>query len=74
MYYARPDITYVVSTLSKYTSNHGKEHLNALVGILRCLQVTIDYELHFARYPTIIKGYNDVILNLDRKHSISVIA
>ena len=55
----RPDIAYSVSRLSRYTSNLGKDHWEALVRVLRCLKYTITYGLHYTRYPPVLEGYSD---------------
>ena len=55
----RPDIAYSVSRLSRYTSNPGKNHWEALVRVLRYLKYTITYGLHYTRYPPVLEGYSD---------------
>ena len=55
----RPYIAYSVSMLSKYTSNPGKGHWEALVRVLRYLKYTIPYGLHYTRYPPVLEGYKD---------------
>ena len=55
----RLDIAYSVSRLSRYTSNHGKDHWEALVRVLRYLKYTITYGLHYTRYPPVLEGYSD---------------
>ena len=55
----RPDIAYSVSRLSRYTSNHGKDHWEALVRVLRYLKYTITYGLHYTKYPPVLEGYSD---------------
>ena len=55
----RPDIAYVVSKLSRYTSNLGEDHWKALVQVLRYLKYTLNYGLHYTRYPAVLEGYSD---------------
>lgn len=74
MYSTRPDITYSVSILRKYTCNLGKECWKALVSILSYLKGTLDYELHFLQYLAVIKGYSDPTCNSDREDFMAVIA
>ena len=55
----REDIAYSVNRLSRYTSNPGKHHWEALVRVLRYLKYTITYGLHYTRYPPVLDGYSD---------------
>ena len=55
----RPDIAYVVSKLSRYTSNPGTQHWDAIVRVLRYLRYTCNYGLHYTRYPAVLEGYTD---------------
>ena len=57
--YTRPNIAYIVSKLSKYTSNPGADHWKGIVGVIRCLSYTLNHGIHYTIYPTIIEGYND---------------
>ncbi|GKG33743.1 hypothetical protein Tco_0433902, partial [Tanacetum coccineum] len=41
----RPDIAFVVGKLSKYTSNPGSQHWQAIQRVLKYLKKTIDYRL-----------------------------
>ncbi|KAA0026033.1 ty1-copia retrotransposon protein [Cucumis melo var. makuwa] len=59
MNYTRPDIAYAVSRLSRYTHNPNRYHWDALRRLLRYLKGTIDYCLHFNKFPTILEGYCD---------------
>ena len=56
---SRPDLAYVVSRLSRYTSNLGKSHWTAIIRVLRYLRHTQNYGLHYTRYPAILEGYSD---------------
>ncbi|KAJ9567517.1 hypothetical protein OSB04_003483 [Centaurea solstitialis] len=55
----RPDIAYTVSKLSRYSHNPGKDHWYALVRVLRYLKHTIQYGLHYTKFPPVIEGYCD---------------
>jgi hypothetical protein len=55
----RPDIAYSISRLSRYTSNPGNDHWNALIRVLRYLKYTLDYGLHYTKYPPVLEGYSD---------------
>ena len=54
-----PNIAYSVSRFSRYTSHPGKDHWEALVRVLRYLNYTITYGLHYTRYPPVLEGYSD---------------
>ncbi|KAM1859022.1 hypothetical protein ACFX13_011388 [Malus domestica] len=55
----RPDLAYAVSRLSRYTSNPAQEHCDALVRVLRYLKNTLDYGLHYTKYPPVVEGFSD---------------
>jgi hypothetical protein len=59
MNYTRPNIAYSVSKLSRYTSNSGEDHWKAIVRVLRYLKYTLNYGVHYTRYPAILEGYSD---------------
>ncbi|KAA0055836.1 ty1-copia retrotransposon protein [Cucumis melo var. makuwa] len=59
MNYTRPDIAYAVSRLSRYTHNPNRYHWDALRHLLRYLKGTIDYCLHFKKFPAVLEGYCD---------------
>ena len=46
----RPDISFVVSKLSRFVSNPGDDHWKAFERVTRYLKDTIDYEIHYTRY------------------------
>ena len=43
----RPDLSYAVSTLSKFASNPGKQHWIALTRVLRYIKGTLDYKITY---------------------------
>ena len=55
----RPDISYVVSKLSRFTSNPGDDHWKALRRVCRYLRGTSDYGIHYSGYPPVLEGYSD---------------
>lgn len=65
----RPDIAYVVSRLSRYTSNPSTEHWKSITRLLRYLRYTREYGLHYTRYPAVIEGYSDANWISDIKDS-----
>ncbi|KAL8149671.1 hypothetical protein AgCh_006619 [Apium graveolens] len=55
----RPDISYSVSKLARYTSCPNKTHWEALNRVLRYLKGTISLGLHYRRFPGVHEGYSD---------------
>ncbi len=55
----RPDIAYSINKLSRFTSNPSTDHWKALMRLLRYLRYTMDYGLHYTRYPAVLEGYSD---------------
>ncbi|KAK8950761.1 hypothetical protein KSP39_PZI003380 [Platanthera zijinensis] len=55
----RPDIAFSVSMLSRFTSNPGKEHWEALDRLLRYLRGTKDHALCYTGYPPTVEGHSD---------------
>lgn len=55
----RPDIAYAVGRLSRYTSNPNSEHWDALIRVLRYLRYTLDWGIHYTKYPAVLEGYCD---------------
>ncbi|KAJ1288334.1 hypothetical protein BS78_02G081400 [Paspalum vaginatum] len=55
----RPDISYVVSKLSRFVSNLGDGHWEALERVLRYVKGTASYGIHYSRYPRVLEGYSD---------------
>ena len=58
----RPDLAYVVSVVSKYMANPGKQHRDAVKWIFRYLKGTTDYGITFVRQKSVLSvvGYVDV--------------
>jgi len=59
MNYTRPDIAYAVNRLSRYTHNPSNEHWTALHRLLKYLKGTIDWCLHFSKFPAALEGFCD---------------
>jgi hypothetical protein len=55
----RPDISFVVIKLSRFTSNPGDGHWRALEKVMHYLVGTMDYKIHYSGYPAVLEGYND---------------
>jgi len=53
----RPDISYVLGRLSRYTSNPCKEHWQTVNRVLKYLKRTIYYSLTYSGYPSVLEGY-----------------
>jgi hypothetical protein len=55
----RPDISFAVSKMSRFTSNPNNEHWKAITRIFRYLLKTKNLGLHYGRFPAILEGYTD---------------
>jgi hypothetical protein len=55
----RPDISFVVSKLSRFVSNPGDVHWQALERVLHYLKGTASYGVHYSGYPRVLEGYSD---------------
>ncbi|GKB36575.1 zinc finger, CCHC-type containing protein [Tanacetum coccineum] len=55
----RPDIAFAVGKLSRYTSNPGTQHWQAIQRVLKYLKKTMDYRLVYSGYPSVLEGYTD---------------
>ncbi|GJY96948.1 zinc finger, CCHC-type containing protein [Tanacetum coccineum] len=53
----RPDIAFAVGKLSRYTSNLGTQHWQAIQRVLKYLKKTMDYRLTYTGYPSVLEGY-----------------
>ncbi|GJW13906.1 zinc finger, CCHC-type containing protein [Tanacetum coccineum] len=52
----RPDIAFAVGKLSRYTSNPGTQHWQAIQRVLKYLKKTIDYKLTYTGYPLVLEA------------------
>ena len=55
----RPDISFVVSKLSRFVSNPGDDHWKALERVIRYLKGTMNYGIHYTGYQRVLEGYSD---------------
>ncbi|GJX85499.1 zinc finger, CCHC-type containing protein [Tanacetum coccineum] len=55
----RPDIAFAVGKLSRYTSNPGTQHWQAIQRVLKYLKKPIDYSLTYNGYHLVLEGYID---------------
>ncbi|MCO5560166.1 hypothetical protein L7F22_013773 [Adiantum nelumboides] len=56
----RPDIAFVVGVVSRFMSNPGKKHWEAVKGVLRYLNGTKDMCIFFGKGDLSVVGYTDV--------------
>nr|GEU76206.1 zinc finger, CCHC-type [Tanacetum cinerariifolium] len=54
-----PDIAYVVGRLSRFTSNHSRQHWKAITRVFKYLRCTKDYALSYVGYHSMLEGYSD---------------
>ena len=55
----RPNSSFVVRKLSRFVSNSGDDHWQALERVMRYLQGTASYGIHYTGYPKVLEGYSD---------------
>ena len=55
----RPDLAYTVGMLSRFSVHHDRSHWMAMKHLLRYIQGTKDYVLHFKRSSRHVNGYSD---------------
>ena len=69
----RPDIAYAVGTVSRFLSNPGREHWNAVKWILRYLRGTSKLVLSFGNSKPLLIGYTDADMagDMDTRKSTS---
>ncbi|KAL8523146.1 hypothetical protein ACS0TY_013206 [Phlomoides rotata] len=67
----RPDLACSVNKLSRFTSNPNEEHWKALRRVLRYLNYTLDFGLHYMSFPTVLEGYSDANWIADTNESFS---
>ena len=69
----RPDIAHAVGTVSRFLSNPGREHWNAIKWILRYLRGTVNMMLCFSDDKPTVVGYSDLDMagDIDSKKSTS---
>jgi hypothetical protein len=69
----RPDISFDVSKLSRFTSNLRDDHLRALERVMHYLVGTMNYIIHYSEYHSVLEGYSDEnwISNMDELYATS---
>jgi hypothetical protein len=69
----RSDISFTMSKLSRFTSNLRDDQWCALERVMHYLVVTMDYRIHYFRYPAVLEGYSDVnwISDVDKLYATS---
>ena len=69
----RPDIAHAVGVVSRYMSNPGKKHWEAVKGIMRYLSGTQDMCICFGKRDASVEGYTDADYagDLDKRRSTS---
>jgi len=55
----RPDISFAVTKLSRFVSNPGDDHWNALERVIRYLKGTVNYGIHYTGHLRVLEGYSD---------------
>ena len=67
----RLNIAYVVSKLSRYTSNPNDDHQIALLRVLDYVSHIKEYALRYGQYPSVLEGYSDANWIADSEESKS---
>jgi hypothetical protein len=68
---SRSNISFVVSKLSRFTSNLGDDHWLTLERVVHYLAGIMNYEIHYSSYPAVLEGYNDANWTSDELFSTS---
>ena len=69
----RPDIAYAVGVVSRYMSNPGKKHWEAMKGVMRYLNGAKELCICFGNKEACVLGYTDVdyVGDMDKRRSTS---
>ena len=69
----RPDISFVVSKLSRFMSNLGSEYWHALDRVMRYLIGTMSYGIHYYVHHAVLEGYSNLnrIFDADELYAMS---
>ncbi|XP_070009682.1 uncharacterized mitochondrial protein AtMg00820-like [Nicotiana sylvestris] len=59
MHYTRPDITFVVCKLSRFTSNPSNDHCKAISRVLGYLKYIKHLGICYNSFPNVLEGYSD---------------
>jgi len=63
--FSRPDITYAVCRLSRYTQNPNYDHWVVLVRLMKYLRGIMNYGISYSGFLIVLEGYNDANWILD---------
>jgi hypothetical protein len=55
----RPDISFAVSKLSRFSSNPGTDCWRGIDRVMRYLKGTMSYAINYLGYPVVLEGYSD---------------
>ncbi|GJU76611.1 zinc finger, CCHC-type containing protein [Tanacetum coccineum] len=55
----RPDITYTISKLSRFTGNPSRQHWHAITRVFKYLKGIMNYGLSYVGYPSVLEAYSD---------------
>ncbi|GMI80802.1 cysteine-rich RLK (RECEPTOR-like protein kinase) 8 [Hibiscus trionum] len=69
----RPDLAYAIGTISRFLSNPGREHWNAVKWIMRYLRGSSNLKLCFSTEKFVLVGYtdSDMAKDIDSRRSTS---
>ena len=59
MHCTRPDISFSMGKISRFTSNPNVDHWKAIGRILGYLKKTISLGLFYSEFPAMLEGYSD---------------
>ncbi|XP_075097581.1 secreted RxLR effector protein 161-like [Nicotiana tabacum] len=59
MNFTRPDITYVVCRLTRYTHNPNNEHWSTLAKLMKYLRGTMNYGILYSGFSSTLEGCNN---------------
>nr|GEW69960.1 zinc finger, CCHC-type [Tanacetum cinerariifolium] len=65
------DIAFAMGKLSRYTSNLGTQHWQAIQRVLKYLKKTMNYRLVYFGYPLVLEGYTDASWISNTKDNLS---
>jgi hypothetical protein len=57
MHCTRPDITFMICKLPRYTSNPSKDNWKAITRALDYLKKTMNFGLFYNNFPIVLEGY-----------------
>ncbi|XP_071728289.1 secreted RxLR effector protein 161-like [Rutidosis leptorrhynchoides] len=55
----RPNISFIVGKLSRFTSNPNATHWRVVVRVFKYLKGTMDYGITYSRSSSVLEGYSD---------------